>query len=172
MKQSRRTKRMQLHHARRSDKNSSLNMVSLMDIFTILVFFLLVSAANTEVLPSPKNIELPESTAEKMPKENVIIMVNDAEILVQGKKVVSLNTGKQSNQSIIPALLAELKNQAKSGANQPGNTTSQKRGVTIMGDKQIPYKLLKKIMLTCASADYTNISLAVMQRPVSEDQSS
>ena len=53
MNMSRRAKRMQMHHARRKDRNAALNMVSLMDIFTILVFFLLVNATSSEVLPSP-----------------------------------------------------------------------------------------------------------------------
>jgi len=77
MKLSRRAKRMQAHHARKSDRNASLNMVSLMDIFTILVFFLLVNATNAEVLPSPKNITLPSASSEKSPARNLVISVNN-----------------------------------------------------------------------------------------------
>lgn len=33
-----------------------------------------------------------------------------------------------------------------------------------MGDKEIPYRLLKKIMVTCVRAKYDNISLAVMKK--------
>ena len=172
MKQSRRAKRMQLHHARRNDKNTSLNMVSLMDIFTILVFFLLVSAANTEVLPSPKQIKLPESTAEKTPKENLIIMVSNSEILVQGQKVATIDSTSKSTQPLIPELLNDLKLRASDKSKSGGRVANPKQGVTIMGDKQIPYRLLKKIMLTCASADYTNISLAVTQKPLSREQAS
>lgn len=172
MKQSRRTKRMQLHHARRSDQNASLNMVSLMDIFTILVFFLLVSAANTEVLPSPKQIKLPQSTAEKAPKQNIIIMVSSSEILVQGQKVAAIDSTSNSSQPIIPELLNDLKLRASGKSKSGRRAINPKQGVTIMGDKRIPYHLLKKIMLTCASADYTNISLAVTQKAVSRDQSS
>ncbi|MEJ2362362.1 MAG: hypothetical protein P8Z75_13220 [Gammaproteobacteria bacterium] len=42
MKESHRTRRMERHH-KRNKKTATLNMVSMMDIFTILVFFLLVS---------------------------------------------------------------------------------------------------------------------------------
>ena len=38
------------------------------------------------------------------------------------------------------------------------------REVTIMGDRELPYSLLKRVMATCTSADYGQISLAVMQR--------
>lgn len=160
---------MAAHHQRREDRNASLNMVSLMDIFTILVFFLLVSAANTEVLPTPKHIKLPESTAEKAPKENIIVMVNNRDILLQGHKVASADRVMRSSQSIIPSLLTSLKNQAASDSKRRKRLADPRRGITIMGDQQIPYALLKKIMLTCASADYTNISLAVVQKAAPED---
>ena len=38
------------------------------------------------------------------------------------------------------------------------------REVTIMGDKDIPYRLLKKVMATCTQSDYGQISLAVLQK--------
>lgn len=163
MKESSRAKRMQRHHARRADKSASLNMVSLMDIFTILVFFLLVSAANSDILPTPKNIKLPLSTAEKLPKENVVIIIGDNNILIQGKKVASIKSTLRSKQSLImplmEALKAELKN--KSLTNKKAIV---KKGVTIMGDKEVPYLLLKKIMITCAASNFTDISLAVNRK--------
>ena len=164
MKQSRRTKRMQKHHERRADRNASLNMVSLMDIFTILVFFLLVSAANTEVLPTPKNIKLPESSAQKPPKENIIIMVNSTDVLVQGRKVGDVQAILRSKDPVIKPLGNELKQIAITSAGNDPVESVTKRGVTIMGDKEIPYGLLKKIMMTCSLADYSNISLAVAMR--------
>jgi len=163
---------MERHHKRREDRNASLNMVSLMDIFTILVFFLLVSAANTEVLPTPKHIKLPESSAQKSPKENIIIMVNSQSILVQGQAVADVKSVMRSKQSVINPLFSELKRQAASDSRSRRKLADPKRGVTIMGDQKIPYQLLKKIMLTCASADYTNISLAVVRKASTEDQSS
>ena len=163
MKESSRAKRMQRHHARRADKSASLNMVSLMDIFTILVFFLLVSAANSDILPTPKNIKLPLSTAEQLPKENVVIIIGDNNIIIQGKKVASIKATLRSKQSLIMplmnALKAELKN--KSLTNKKAIV---KKGVTIMGDKEVPYILLKKIMITCAASNFTDISLAVNRK--------
>ena len=67
MNTSRRAKRMERNHKR--NKQSSLNLVSLMDIFTILVFFLLVSSSNVQQLPNSKDISLPTSVADKAPKE-------------------------------------------------------------------------------------------------------
>ena len=154
---------MQRHHARRSDKSASLNMVSLMDIFTILVFFLLVSAANSDILPTPKNIKLPASTADKLPKENIVIMLGNNDILLQGKKVASIDRVIKSRQNVIMPLLDAMKMQLRSkGADKAKKLV--KKGVTIMGDKDVPYILLKKIMITSAAANFTDISLAVNKK--------
>ena len=119
MSTSRRARRMQRHHERRGDKSASLNMVSLMDIFTILVFFLLVSAANSDILPTPKNIKLPLSTAENLPKENLVIMVGDDTILLQGKKIANTQSVVRNKNLLIMPLFDELKTRAKEKAGQP-----------------------------------------------------
>ena len=62
MKQSRRARRMERHHKRHKG-TPSFNLVSLMDIFTILVFFLLVNSGEGEVLPSTKNVDLVDGIA-------------------------------------------------------------------------------------------------------------
>jgi len=165
MRESSKAKRMQRHHARRKDQNASLNMVSLMDIFTILVFFLLVSAANSDILPTPKNIKLPLSTAEKLPKENLVIIVGDKNILIQGKKVADIESVMKSKNNIIMPLMTALKGQLKSKSTDKFKETVNK-GVTIMGDKDVPYLLLKKIMISCSAANFTNISLAVNRKAV------
>ena len=170
MSTSRRARRMQRHHERRGDKSASLNMVSLMDIFTILVFFLLVSAANSDILPTPKNIKLPLSTAENLPKENLVIMVGDDKILLQGKKIANTQSVVRNKNLLIMPLFDKLKTRAnKKLASLPKNTP-QSLGITIMGDKEIPYILLKKIMLTCSSARYSNISLAVNRTQAKKEE--
>lgn len=158
---------MQRHHERRKDQGASLNMVSLMDIFTILVFFLLVSAANSDILPTPKNIKLPLSTAEKLPKENVVIIVGDENILIQGKKVGKISDVLKTKNNIILPLMNQLKSQLNNKSTKKAKDVMQK-GVTIMGDKEVPYLLLKKIMITCAAANFSNISLAVNRKAVDE----
>jgi len=159
MKSSRRARRMNQHHKRGQDRNAALNMVSLMDIFTILVFFLLVNATSTEILPSPKNITLPEAAAEKLPKRNLVIAVDDRVIRLQGKAIVTVKDALKGNKNSIKPLFNALRL-----ASVRVKDISDKKGVTIMGDQEIPYHLLKKIMLTCAGANYTNISFAVNQK--------
>lgn len=158
MKLSRRARRMNLHHARNKTKSATLNMVSLMDIFTILVFFLLVNATSAEILPSQKDITLPESTSEKSPVQNLVIAVDANVIRLQGTAVISVKDAMKANQIIRPLFDALRAKSVKT------KNIIDRKGVTIMGDKKIPYLLLKKIMLTCANAEYTNISFAVNQK--------
>jgi len=162
---------MQRHHARRNDKSASLNMVSLMDIFTILVFFLLVSAANSDILPTPKNIKLPASTADKLPKENIVIIIGNNDILIQGKKVASIDRVIKSSNNVIIPLLDALKGQLKGELRNKGSEKAKKmmkKGITIMGDKDVPYILIKKIMITSASANFADISLAVNKKKAAD----
>jgi len=166
MKMSRRAKRMERHH-KRNKRGAGLNMVSLMDIFTILVFFLLVSSTSVQDLPNTKEIKLPESIAEQLPKETVVIMVGHSDIVVQGKKIADVDAVKRIDKPEIDALKQELDRISKRQivATTPDGKPVP-REVTIMGDKEVPYDLLKKIMFTCTRANYTNISLAVMRKNV------
>jgi len=167
MKQSRRAKRMQRHHKRHKGI-PGFNLVSLMDIFTILVFFLLVNTGEGEVLPSTRSIELPQSTAEQKPHENVVVMVTDREILVQGTRVVTIEALKTEHGLQIAALRQALEAQKRHHILLDSGGKKLAPEVTIMGSKDIPYQLLKRVMASCTEAGYGRISLAVMQKTVQE----
>lgn len=166
MKMSRRAKRMS-RHFERNKKQPSLNLVSLMDIFTILVFFLMVNQSDVKVLQNNETIKMPESTAEQLPEEALVVFVNNEQILVQGRAVASIKD-ILGPEAIIPTLKQELEYQAGKQRVLSSDELADGRAVTIVGDKKIPYALLKKIMATCADANYTNISLAV-NRKVSKE---
>ncbi|MES9834599.1 MAG: biopolymer transporter ExbD [Candidatus Thiodiazotropha sp. DIVDIV] len=160
MKMSRRAKRMDRHH-RRNRGSAVLNLVSLMDIFTILVFFLLVNSGEVQVLPNAKALSLPESLAELKPKETLVVMVNRNEILVQGHRVIDLSMPLPQG-TLLPALQDELQRHAE---RSKSSTLEPFKGkITIMGDKGIPYTLLKRVMATCAESEYPHVSLAVLRR--------
>ncbi len=158
-----RASRMNRHHSRHK-RSASLNLVSLMDIFTILVFFLLVNSSDVEVLPNAKDVQLPESIAETKARENVVILVTETEVLVQGRVVASLNEVASSAALTVPALREALMAQTERALRQDESAEIENREVTIMGDREIPYHILKKIMATCTDADYGRLSLAVMQK--------
>jgi biopolymer transport protein ExbD len=156
-----RAARMGRHHSRHK-KGVALNLVSLMDIFTILVFFLLVNSSDVEVLPNAKDVQLPESIAEIKARESVVILVTETEILVQGRVVSQIDDVLANEDLVIPELRAALVAQADRSI--LATDEEEGREVTIMGDKEIPYHLLKRVMATCTDADYARLSLAVLQK--------
>tara|TARA_R110001592_G_scaffold265920_3_gene531512 strand:- start:2731 stop:3237 length:507 start_codon:yes stop_codon:yes gene_type:complete len=157
-KTSRRAKRMARSH-KRNKGGSTLNLTSLMDIFTILVFFLMVNQNDVKVEDS-EQIELPASIAENMPEENLVVMVNKQEILVQGRAVIGIPQAEATEGETIDALLTELQYMAERSPLSP-EMLELGRFITIVGDKDTPYQLLKKVMNTCSKATFSNISLAV-----------
>lgn len=159
MKQSLRARRMDRHH-KRSKGQGKLSLVSLMDIFTILVFFLLVNSSEVEVLQTHKSIDLPKSVADQKPENTLVVMVNSDSILVNGRKVASTPDVLATDGEKIQALQEELDYLA---ARRPLTAAEQQQGrdATIMGDQDIPYTLLKKIMATLADTEYRNLALAV-----------
>jgi biopolymer transport protein ExbD len=159
---SKRALRMERRHQKAGPAH--LNIVSLMDIFTLLVFFLLASN-DTEVLPSASIVKMPESVSEQKPRETVVVMVTDDDILVRGESVVTTKAAMAGNAPVIAPLKAALVDEASRLIVTDG-AAPETREVTIMGDKAIPFRLLKKVMATCTDAAYERISLAVVQKEV------
>jgi biopolymer transport protein ExbD len=152
--------------AERRTRNLSLvdlNLVSLIDIFTILIFFLLSNSLDVEILPSNKAVKLPESTADKKPRETVVVVVTDSDILVQGRKVAEVADVMKVETDLIESLKSELDLQAGRQVIRQENQ-AQTKAITIMGDKQIPYRLLRKVMVTCARANFSEVSFAVLRK--------
>ena len=163
MVKSGRAKRMNKHH-KRHKQLVGLNLVSLMDIFTILVFFLLVNSSDVETLPNTKDLQLPESIAEEKAKETVVILIGEVDLIVQGTPVVKIADVMATKGNDIPELREALLSQNDRVLRREASEEIVAREVTIMGDKDIPYRLLKKVMATCTESDYGQISLAVLQK--------
>lgn len=163
MSQSARAKRMARHHDRMR-RPPGLNLVSLMDIFTILVFFLLVNSAEVQTLEPPKTLSLPESIALEKPRDTVVVMVTTDQVLVQGSAVVSVAAVDAAPGVIIAPLRDALKAQTDRALMRAAAADVSAREITILGDRDVPYRVLKKVMATCTDADYGQLSLAVSQR--------
>ena len=157
MRRFRVAKRVRQRRQRGQRHSARINLVSLMDIFTILVFFLLVNSSDVEVLPGHTAVELPEAMVQQKPKRDLIILVNQDDILLQGVPVVSVAEALAAEGGIIGPLKQALDRRA-------GGDAEGSRSVTIMGDKAIPYRLLKKVMVTCTETRFSDIALAVQRR--------
>jgi len=160
MKNSRRLKRM----ARNRKKVSGLNLTSLMDVFTILVFFLLANSGSNEVLSPPKQIKLPDSVVETKPRETVVIMVNQDDVLVQGDAVVKTASLLDEEKIVVPEIRERLDLLGENIIGISTRTAADSQEITVLADRTIPFKVLKKVMSTCTLSGYGKISLAVNQK--------
>ncbi len=158
MKMSRRAKRMDRHHHRKTE--ATISLVPMIDLLTVLVFFLLVNAGNVQNTPSIKSLKLPESSAKVAPRETVMIVVTSQEIIIEGRRVAAAAEVIKAQGESIPALVDELRYQAQRTRDSK-STTASPGEITIMGDQAIPYELLKKIIVSSTQAEYSKISLAV-----------
>ncbi len=149
----------------RNEHGLDMNLVALIDIFTILIFFLM-SSTGIEVLSSARAVKLPESTAEKLPRETVVITVSATDIVVDGRKVASVSEALAGEDDLIAPLKAELDLQAGRQTIRKENE-AQAKAITIMGDKGIPYRLLRKVMYTAARANFSDVAFAVTQKAAS-----
>ena len=161
MRNSRRIKRM----GRNRMKIGKMNLTSLMDVFTILVFFLLVNSGSVELVQSPKDVKLPESFEESKPRETVVISVSPEDVIVQGRlvaKVADILEGKDDSLAPLGARLAELKENIVGPATL---TVADSQEVTILADKSVPFIVVRMVMSACTDEGYENVSLAVVQKP-------
>ncbi|WP_039748887.1 ExbD/TolR family protein [Solimonas variicoloris] len=141
-----------------------MNVVSLIDIFAILVFYLLVNALAVEVLPNPQSLQLPKSVIKEEPKQIPVIVVTKNDILVDNVRVMGTDEAMGTATAFLPALKAELL-RAPLMRVEGADAASVTRGdVNIMADKAIPYQVLKKVMATCTEARFAKISLAVVEK--------
>jgi biopolymer transport protein ExbD len=150
--------------SRNRNRVASMNLTSLMDVFTILVFFLLVNSATTEVLETPKQITLPASVVEEKPRETVVIFVSPVEVTVQGESVVQVADILATDLQTIPPIGERLAEVSENIIGLNTKIVAESQEVTILADRTVPFSVVKKVMSTCTSQGYERISLAVLQK--------
>ena len=156
-------------HRKRGNKAEGANhmtLVPFIDMLTILVVFLLVHTSDVDVLPNTKNISIPESISDKKPRPTVVVMITKEDLLVDGRSIATLAQIEASPDAVIAPLKAVLQSQADKVLAGAAKEEIKDREVTILGDRNTPYKVLRKVMATATEADYGKVSLAVMQKEV------
>ena len=156
-------------HHKRNKAEGEINLVSMIDMLTVLVFFLLVyTTTEIDILPSAKDVQLPQSMAEQNAREAVVVIISETEILMEGQSLGKISDILKSKELIIPSLKVALENQVERVSSDDSAKTEEERiagrEVTIMADKEIPYQLLKRVMATSTAANYGQLSLAVLQK--------
>jgi len=156
---------MARHHGRHK-MVATLNLTSLMDIFTILLIFLLVNNNNAAKLPEDQDIQLPESTAQELPNDVLIIQVSATNVIIDGRKIADTQAVKVQEERTVDALVEELKFRASRAL---AINPEDEREVMIQADRDVPYAVIKKLMRSCMETPYTKVAFAVLK--VAEEES-
>ena len=156
-------------HRQRGHHGSHMALIPFIDMLTMLVVFLLLHSSDVEILPNTKQIVIPQSIAELKPRETVVVMVTKQDLMVNGRSVAKVaDLIGNDAQLVIEPLRAALQGQQQldSSLRAAAQQDLAEREVTIMGDKDTPFSVLKRVMATATAADYGKVSLAVIQKEV------
>lgn len=160
MKSSRLLKRMD----RQKIKTPTVVLTSLMDIFIVMVIYLLMNQAIGADVSPPRAIKLPDSSADTTPRQTVMMTVSDVDVVVQGERVATIAEVLASKEDYIEAVGQRMMKIRESTIGISDESVANSTEVTIMADRAVPFKVLKKLMSTSSSAGYIKISLAVNKK--------
>ena len=147
---------------------AKLSLISLMDIFTILVFFLLLNSGEAEKIQNAKFVSLPDSSVGTLPHKEAAIIIGENKVWFENQLVGEIDELLKDNPGkAIPQLSSVLATYAEEyiAQNKGLNSFEKHSGmsVIILGDKSASYILIKSIMESCQENNLRNISLAVNQ---------
>jgi biopolymer transport protein ExbD len=161
MKDSRRMKRMERNNRKGQEVTGlGLNLIPMMDVLCVLVFFLLFHSFNGDM--PEQRIALPDSVVETRPRTTLVISVSPEVVMVQGEAVIGTPELLGDGMGTVRAVRERLEELERT---MP-ETIAENKEITLLADKTIPFKVLKKIMSTCTASGYGRISLAVVQKAV------
>jgi len=149
-----------------------IQITSMVDMFVILLVFLLKSYSTSPVqITASDQLTLPASSSTKDPVDVLKLVVSKSGIFVDEKKIVELKDGvlavgdvDVNDTQFIRALYTELDVQAKKTrtiASQ--NSELEFDGKVVMqAERSLPYDVLRKVMYTSMMAGYSDVKIAVM----------
>jgi len=145
---------------------ADLLITPMVDMFVIIVLFLIANfSATGEVLMMTKDIQLPEAVNVREVEMVPVVMISKDQVLVSGTVIGRVEDLARDDYLNIPSLeekLREMKKQYEDLHSLAKDEASGFKGdVNIQGDKDIPYKIMKRVMFSCATAGYNNINFAV-----------
>ena len=162
---------MKKYMDKRIPSTFKIQITSMVDMFVILLVFLLKSYSTSAVNITPDDkLRLPASSSTKDPVEALKLVVSKVGIFVDDKKVVSLQDGRieatdidATDTNFIRSLYTALDAQAsKSKSIAKANETVEFDGKVVMqADRDLPYELLRKVMYTSMMAGYADVKIAV-----------
>lgn len=162
---------MKLGRSRRKngDQFAKPQMTALVDVLTVLVFFLLKNfSSDGDIVTQTKNLELPQSSSMAKPEQMLNVSISAKHILVEGTPVALVSEEQEREGNDIPGLARFLEEKRKQTEeiSEYDKSVSFSGKLTIQGDRLIPYWLLQKVLATCGDNGYSSFSLAVIKKDV------
>lgn len=165
--------------------SAELSLTAMVDMFTVLVVFLLQSySATGEVIYIPKEVQLPKAAKIKELKPSVVVTLSNKEVLIGRKSIITYDAVKAMDYEVIQPLLEEVKlalqkskeefdaklqQRLKKAVNPDDPVANEEEDlnawnkVTVQADKGIDFLTVKKVMLTVSEAGAGELNFAVMK---------
>ncbi len=152
----------------KKQKDAHLIITSLIDVFVIVLVFLLRSVSSEgNLMTSADNLVLPMSSRSKSPTEVSLTIIGDQDnINVDDHSVAKTSDVRKQDSLLVPSILKllEKKREEEKKAEVLGIIKEATGKVVVQFDKNTPYDIITKIMATCGYAGYSNIKFAVTKR--------
>lgn len=163
-----------------------LQLTAMVDMFTVLVVFLLQNYATTnQILPLPEAVELPQAKTVKELKPSNVVVLTEKDVQLNSTKVADFTEVKEAEDWLIVSLETELKKLIEEGekakqrlgnqiqdavteareGEKPEDEVDEFRKITIQADSKVDFLTVKKIMYTVTEAGIYEINFAVIKKP-------
>ena len=145
---------------------AELNLTSMVDMLTILVVVLLQTfSASGEITMVSKNIVLPEATNFRNLEAAPVIGISKDAVTLDGRPMA--NSEELNKENTVDWKITDLHDQLvtlKNNFKLLHPTETFNGSVICNADKSVDFKVIKKVLYTCAVAGYNNVNFAVNQR--------
>ncbi len=142
---------------------TGLNITSMMDMFTIILLFLLKSFSSQGQMVTPaEGLKLPDSNVRSDVTVSLELKISKEHIMVEDRVVTKMSAVVNQKEFLIKPLyeiLLKYSKEAVKTANLYNETF--KGDIVIQGDQSIPYKLLTRVMYSCGKAGFSNMKFLV-----------
>jgi biopolymer transport protein ExbD len=159
-------KSAQKHMQARASRQAyaSLNLTAMVDMFTILVIFLLANfSATGEVLFMSKDIQLPKAQVTSELQRAPVVSISKASVSLEGEEVADTEEVQRPEMSDVTDLTLRLKELRRMQQMlRPGATFDGK--IVMQCDEGIPFNVVRKVMYAAAEAGYTDVNHAVLSK--------
>ncbi len=145
--------------AKHKMKEASLSLTSMVDMFAILVIFLIANNDNNQWLQVRGDVDLPVASYYDMPPQGATLQISEKAVFGNdGKEVVPL-AGIATGPDVVEAVVTWLRAQHKEG-----EELNEKSFVNIVGHTKVPYGVIRRIVTSCQVAGFANVNLATQPK--------